>query len=174
MKKILIPIITVLIIGTIVGLSTLHRTPRATTTTVHKSRVIQQPQPITETTIAKQPALKYSCIIYYAIKHLKIQRWQEVSDFSLGWQVEIYTDQGQTKYLVWSDKHIKADAKQLQLNWFTLKNDHVTYDSFGVHTFKKDLTATVSMRTILAQIKRDHATKTVRHMPTNLVIKDHR
>lgn len=40
MKKILIPIITVLIIGTIVGLSTLHRTPRATTTTVHKSRVI--------------------------------------------------------------------------------------------------------------------------------------
>lgn len=50
MKKILIPIITVLIIGTIVGLST----PRATTTTVHKSRVIQQPQPITETTIAKQ------------------------------------------------------------------------------------------------------------------------
>lgn len=34
MKKILIPIITVLIIGTIVGLSTLHRTPRATTTTV--------------------------------------------------------------------------------------------------------------------------------------------
>ena len=91
----------------------------------------------------------------------------------MGWQVEIYTDQGQTKYLVWSDKHIKADAKQLQPNWFTLKNDQVTYDSFGVHTFKKDLTATVSMRTILAQIKRDHATKTVRHMPTNLVIKDH-
>ncbi|MGJ3873714.1 hypothetical protein ACLOCO_09795 [Lactiplantibacillus plantarum] len=99
MKKILIPIITVLIIGTIVGLSTLHRTSRATTTTVHKSRVIQQPQPITETTIAKQPALKYSCIIYYAIKHLKIQRWQEVSDFSLGWQVEIYTDQG--KLSIW-------------------------------------------------------------------------
>ncbi|KLD60285.1 LytTR family transcriptional regulator, partial [Lactiplantibacillus plantarum] len=48
-----------------------------------------------------------------------------------------------------------------------LKNDHVTYDSFGVHTFKKDLTATVSMRTILAQIKRDHATKTARHVVTD-------
>ncbi|PMD99852.1 hypothetical protein [Lactiplantibacillus plantarum] len=45
MKKILIPIITVLIIGTIVGLSTLHRTPASHHNYGHKSRVIQQPQP---------------------------------------------------------------------------------------------------------------------------------
>ena len=173
MKKILITSISVLLIGTVVGLVTL-RQPPTTTPTVHKTRVTHHVEPITMTTLKNNDALQFSCIIYYAVKHLKIQRWQEVNDFQLGWQVEIYHENGQPKYLVWPDKHIQASAKQLQPNWFTLKNGQVTYDSFGVHTFKKDLTATVSLTTIVAQIKRDHATKIVRHMPTNLVIKAHR
>ncbi|USR88504.1 hypothetical protein LPKW2_05720 [Lactiplantibacillus pentosus] len=49
----------------------------------------------------------------------------------------------------------------------------MTYDSFGVHTFKKDMTATVSLTTIIKQIQQDHATKTVRNMRPNLVVKEH-
>ncbi|MCW1911284.1 hypothetical protein N7X57_12710 [Lactiplantibacillus paraplantarum] len=173
MKKILVTSLTILTIGLIVGLFTLHQPP-TTAPSVRQTRVRHHVAPITMATVKDNDALRFSCIIYYAVKHLKIQRWQEVSDFQLGWQVEIYTENGQTKYLVWPDKHIQASAKQLQPNWFTFKNGQVTYDSFGVHTFQKDLTATVSLTTIVTQIKRDHATKLVRHMPTNLVIKDHR
>lgn len=173
MKKILVTSLTILIIGIIVGLFTL-RQPPATTPDVRKTQVRHHVTPITMAAVKNNDALRFSCIIYYAVKHLKIQRWQEVSDFQLGWQVEIYTKNGHPKYLVWPDKHIQSSAKQLQPNWFTFKNGQVTYDSFGVHTFQKDLTATVNLTTIVAQIKRDHATKLVRHMPTNLVIKDHR
>ncbi|MCJ8181849.1 hypothetical protein [Lactiplantibacillus pentosus] len=174
MKKLLLPFITVLIIGTVVGIVTLHHAPATTpTTTAKKAQVPRRVAPITASAVAKDPKLKYSCIIYYAVKHLKIQRWQEVSDFKLGWQVEIYHEASQSKYLVWPDKNIKTSAKALQPNWFTIKNGQVTYDSFGVHTFKKDMTATVSLTTIIKQIQQDHATKTVRNMRPNLVVKEH-
>ena len=168
MKKLLLPFITVLIIGTVVGLVTLHHAPAATpTTTTKKAQVPQRVAPITAAAVAKDPKLKYSCIIYYAVKHLKI------SDFKLGWQVEIYHEASQPKYLVWPDKNIKKSAKALQPNWFTIKNGQVTYDSFGVHTYKKDMTATVSLTTIIKQIKQDHATKKVRNMRPNLAVKEH-
>lgn len=131
-------------------------------------------RPLTKTALTQHADLRYSAIIYYAVKHLKIQRWQEVSNFELGWELEIYSQNGTAKYLVWPDKNIKSEGKQLQPNWFTIKHDQVTYDSFGVHTFQKDMTATVSLAKIIQQVNTDHAAKTIRQMPNNLKITDHR
>lgn len=151
-------------------------TPPTRTTTVKKqSQPRVKKQPLTLATWQQQPRLAYASIIYYAVKHLKIQRWQEVSDFDRGWQVEFYSSDQPVKYLVWPDKNIKADAKQLQPNWFTLDAHHqVTYDSFGVHTFAKDMTATVSATKIINQIHADHAVGRVYQMLDNLAVKRHR
>lgn len=127
---------------------------------------------LTVTELKHHADLRYSSIIYYGIKHTHIQRWQEVSDFSRGWQVEIY--HAQAKYLVWPDKHIKAEAKQLEPNWFKLDSQgNVIYHSFVVHSFQDDQTKTVSLAKIVAQINHDHAIKKVRQMPTNLTILTH-
>lgn len=130
--------------------------------------------PITKSAWAEQPKLKYASIIYYAVHHLKIQRWQEVSDFELGWQVEIYPNDGHPKYLVWPDAHIQADAKQLQPNWFTITaSGQVTYDSFTVHSFRQDQTAIVGTDQILAQLRKDHAAKKVHAMVAHLSVVHH-
>lgn len=118
--------------------------------------------------------LTYSAIIYFAIKHAKLQRWQEVSDFKLGWQVESYSRNGQTKYLVWPDQHIQDSAKNLAPNWFRLTNHHVLYDSMIVHSFRKDQTKTVSLSEIVHQINADHAVAKVRAMPDKMTVVTHR
>lgn len=165
-----------------VGLTRLTHPAAATATSttvkqpakVAKKRSVPRQPPLTTANLAKHPQLKYACIIYYAVKHLKIQRWQEVSDFDRGWQVEVYPNHGNPKYLVWPDKHIQEEAKQLEPNWFTINaSQQVTYDSFGVHTFSKDQTATVSEKQIIKQIQADHATKRIYAMLDNLVIKKH-
>lgn len=154
----------------------------------HLNRHSSQASPPTTTqTPKKQPAtpkltltelqhnrkLTYSAIIYFAIKHSKLQRWQEVSDFKLGWQVESYPRNGQTKYLVWPDQHIQDSAKNLAPNWFRLTQQRVLYDSMIVHSFRKDQTKTVSLSEIVAQLNADHAAAKVRAMPTNMTVVTH-
>jgi len=138
-----------------------------------KKTTTPKPVPkLTVTELNQHSDLRYSSIIYYGIKHTHIQRWQEVSDFSQGWQVEIY--RGQAKYLVWPDKNIKPEAKQLEPNWFKLDSQgNVTYHSFVVHSFRDDQTKTVSLAAIVAQINHDHAMKKVRQMPTKLTTLKH-
>ncbi|RRK10007.1 hypothetical protein D1831_09615 [Lactiplantibacillus garii] len=170
-------VLGLLIIGGVVGVMN-HRTNTAsapaTTPKAAKKATTKPLQPITKKTWQQHPKLRYASIIYYAVKHLKIQRWQEVSDFNRGWQVEIYPNHGQPKYLVWPDKNIKDEAKQLQPNWFTISSaGTVTYDSFGVHTFAKDQTAKISEARILEQTQADHATKKIYAMLDNLIIVKH-
>ncbi|MFB9769491.1 hypothetical protein [Lactiplantibacillus modestisalitolerans] len=159
------------------GLSWGRLSQPAATKVPQISRKAQSSKPVAEITQARwrqNPKLKYASLIYYAVKHLKIQRWQEVSDFERGWQVEIYANHGRPKYLVWPDQHIQAPAKQLQPNWFTLSPDgKVTYDSFGVHSFSPDLTATVSEATILKQLQADHAAARIHAMLPHLTVVRH-
>ncbi|GEO69361.1 hypothetical protein LAC03_12710 [Levilactobacillus acidifarinae] len=84
--------------------------------------------------LRQQPKLLYSSVIYYAVKHTGVQRWQEVSDFKLGWQVETEQVHGTKRYSVWPDAHIQEAQKKLEPNWFTLKGQRVTYESFVVHS----------------------------------------
>ena len=167
--------VIIILIGGGLWVGHLHSGDAQTRTVTAKPTAKTQPLPkLTKQNLKHHPKLKYACIIYYAVKHLKIQRWQEVSDFERGWQVEIYPNHGNPKYLVWPDKNIKTDAKQLQPNWFTIDSaGNVTYDSFGVHTFTKDQTATVSTTKIINQLRTDHATKRVYAMLDNLVILKH-
>ena len=174
MKKLLISLAVVIIGGTAAGFVLYHHSSTTPTTTVTKKATPSKPKTITTAEVTSNDNLRYSCIIYYAVKHVQIQRWQELADFERGWQVEIYSENNQVKYLVWPDKNITTAAKQLQPNWFTVKGNQVTYDSFGVHTFQKDMTATVNMTQIVSQIKTDHAAHKVRQMRPNLVVKDHR
>ncbi|VDG19490.1 hypothetical protein [Lactobacillus plantarum] [Lactiplantibacillus mudanjiangensis] len=136
--------------------------------THHKKKTTK---PLTLTELKRHDTLAYSSIIYYAIKYGKIQRWQELSDFSLGWQVESYSSK--SKYLVWPDQNIKDEAKQLAPNWFKLQGSTVTYHSFVVHSFQDDMTAKVSLTTIINRINREHAEAKVRQMPTRLTVIRH-
>ncbi|BDZ31948.1 hypothetical protein RA086_11960 [Lactiplantibacillus sp. WILCCON 0030] len=121
------------------------------------------------------PTLTYCSIIYYTVKHGKIQRWQEVSKVSLGWQIEQYPTNDGFKVLVWPDMNIKKEAKQLQPNWFALtKNDSVTYHSFIIHSFRDDMTATTNLKTIVDQINHDHAAMKVRQMTPKMLIVKHK
>ncbi|APR07690.1 hypothetical protein FAM21834_01574 [Lentilactobacillus parabuchneri] len=95
--------------------------------------------PLTSDQLTHNSKLKYSSFIYFAIKYTKIQRWQEVSDFKLGWQIEIYPKASGTRYLVWPGKNIKANQKMLEPNWFKLSSKgHVIFYSFEVHTAQAD------------------------------------
>lgn len=130
-------------------------------------------RPLTTNEMHNNNKLRYSGIIYYAVKHLDIQRWQEVSNFERGWQIEIY-HQKETKYLVWPNKRIKKDEKLLEPNWFTIdQQNRINYDSFGVHSFRKDMTAAVSEKKIVAQVNKDHAAQKVRKMQRNMTILKH-
>lgn len=167
----------ILVIGTGAGLwwyrAQVSTTPVQPTHVSKKASRTVNP-PLTTATLKQHPKTKYACIIYYAVKHLKIQRWQEVSDFDRGWQVEIYPNHDHQKYLVWPDKNIKDEAKQLQPNWFTIDaQGAVTYDSFGVHTFAKDMTATISEAQLLRTLNADHAKNQVYRMLPNLVVLQH-
>ncbi|WP_338207531.1 hypothetical protein [Lactiplantibacillus paraxiangfangensis] len=170
-------LVLLLLAGTLLVVNRQTSQPASKPATAPVAKKKPQPSvpPLTHRAWKKQPELKYAGIIYYAVKHLKIQRWQEVSDFKKGWQVEIYPGHAKTKYLVWPDQNIREEAKQLEPNWFTLNADHtVTYDSFGVHTFEADQTATVSEAHILKQLRADHAAKKVYGMLDQLqVVKHH-
>lgn len=146
----------------------------ATTTAKRPSKKPAVPK-LTRNDLQHSKALTYSSIIYFAVKHSQLQRWQEVSDFKLGWQVEIYPRNGQTKYLVWPDQHIQDSAKNLAPNWFRFKDSqHVLYDSMIVHSFRKDQTKTASLTEIVKQINIDHAAAKVRAMPQRLSVVTHK
>lgn len=178
MKKIIIWLgLVILLLGG--GFTLLHGTTnsaqpqpaRPSSTKVKRHNVSPK---LTVNALQHNRKLAYSAIIYFAIKHSQLQRWQEVSDFSLGWQVESYPHKGQTKYLVWPDQHIQDSAKNLAPNWFRLTDQqHVLYDSMIVHSFRKDQTKTASLAEIVRQINADHATAKVRRMPQKMTIVTH-
>ncbi|WP_341778734.1 hypothetical protein [Levilactobacillus sp. HBUAS70063] len=176
MKKMFSLGLVILLLG--VGLLMLPRlTPNhsqaSTPTTASSTRKRPTPK-LTVSELKHQRKLTYSAIIYFAIKHAKLQRWQEVSDFKLGWQVENYQRNGQTKSLVWPDQHIQDNAKNLAPNWFRLTDQHVLYDSMIVHSFRQDQTKTTTLSEIVKQINADHAAAKVRAMPENMTVITHR
>jgi len=176
MKK-LLAIGTLLLLLVMGGLTLSHVTrqsqphPSSATPTASSRKVAPK---LTRSDLRHNRKLTYSAIIYFAIKHSQLQRWQEVSDFKLGWQVESYPKNGGTKYLVWPDQHIQDSAKNLAPNWFRLTDSqHVLYDSMIVHSFRKDQTKTATLREIVNQINADHAATKVRAMPQRLTVVTH-
>lgn len=151
-------------------------TPSKVTTAKATVKQAKKPtyQPLTTKALSHDRDLTYSSIIYYGIKHTKIQRWQEVADFKLGWQLEVYPNGTATKCLVWPDQNIKDDAKQLAPNWFKLSGQTVKYHSFIVHSFRKDMTVTVTLSQIVKQLNADHAATKVRQMPGHLTVVHHK
>lgn len=178
MKKIISLALLLLFIGAgllVVPHLTAAQPARTDTTTVKKQPKKPTAPKLTLSDLAHSKSLTYSSIIYFAIKHSKLQRWQEVSDFKLGWQVERYHRNGQNKYLVWPDQHIQDSAKNLAPNWFRFKDSqHVLYDSMIVHSFRKDQTKTASLTEIVKQINADHAAAKVRAMPQRLSVVTHK
>lgn len=141
------------------------------TSTVHPVHQQQKTQrPLTLAALQRHPKLAYASVIYYAVQHTDVQRWQEVADFKLGWQVEIERVQGTRRYSVWPDAHIQESQKKLEPNWFTLKGQRVTYESFVVHSDGDYTVVHTTLSRVVQQINRDHAAQRVRHMTNNLTI----
>lgn len=142
----------------------------STATHPRQSQRTAAPRPLTLTALQRRPKLAYASVIYYAVKHTGVQRWQEVADFKVGWQVEIERVQGTRRYSVWPDWRITESQKKLEPNWFTLKNQRVTYQSFVVHSDGDYTVVHATLPQIVAQINQDHAAQRVRHMTNNLTI----
>lgn len=149
------------------GLTACQRTPAAPTPS-KKAAVTQPVRPLTVAEVQRDHRLRDVSLIYYAVKHTGVQRWQEVSDFKLGWQVETETVHGTKRYSVWPDAHIQESQKKLEPNWFTLKGQRVTYESFVVHSDGDYTVAHTTLPRVVRQINRDHAARRVRHMTINL------
>jgi len=178
LKKIIrfgLPLLILVAIGG--GWLLFHQQPQQQPTKPAKTAVKTKPKyrSLTRAELNRSPKLKYCSIVYYAIKHSKIQRWQEVSNFDLGWQLEQYPITDGTKVLVWPDMDIKKGAKLVQPNWFALSNTgNVTYHSFVVHSFRDDMTESTDLDTIIKQLNTDHAAMKVRHMLPNALIVAHK
>lgn len=171
LKLVGLTFVALLVIGTLVVKVDQQKTAQVTSKSEQRTHQKTKELRLTLKEFSHNEKLRYCSVIYYAVKHGKIQRWQEVANFKRGWQVEIYPGKP-NRYLVWPDKRITKDEKMLEPNWFTFSsNGQVIYDSFGVHTFRKDLTETVQISKIIATINRDHAVKKVHQMQQNLVIK---
>ena len=152
--------------GGLVGCHANHVT--STAHPVHQPQKTQRP--LTLAALQRHPKLAYASVIYYAVKHTDVQRWQEVSDFKLGWQVETERVQGTKRYSVWPDAHIQESQKKLEPNWFTLKGQRVTYQSFVVHSDGDYTVVHTTLSRVVQQINHDHAAQRVRHMINNLTI----
>ncbi len=174
-KRLIVIILPFIIIG-LIGLALV-----TTSQTRNSTQQIDQPRqskaqkyhPLSITTFKKNRKIQYAGIIYYAINDVNIQRWQEVSDVSLGWQVELSQTNNIVRYLVWPDKKITSQEKQLTPNWFEINDQQVIYHSFEVHTAQKDEDQhyRTSESRIVNQINSDHAAQKVRRMSQNVVIK---
>jgi hypothetical protein len=169
-------IVVLLLVGGLVWAH--HSASTATTSTANsqstKKTAKHTTPPLTLSELKASPKLTYSCLIYYAIKDTKLQRWQEVNDFQAGWQVEHFAKKHPTRYLVWSDMNITSAEKNLAPNWFSLSGDKVTYDSMIVHSFHKDQTAITTLAKVIKKLNADHAMKKVRSMPTKMTLLNHR
>jgi len=173
-KRIILLSSIILIIGLAlaIGLLAHHKpttspAPQPSTKAVTPKHKISRPLTVTELNHNSQ--LRDTCIIYFAVKHTKLQRWQELSDFKLGWQVERYLKHHPDKYLVWPDKNITSAEKNLEPNWFKLTTTgKVTYDSMIVHSFRQDQTASTTLAKIAQQLNAEHKMATVRHLSHNL------
>lgn len=127
--------------------------------------------PLSRDELKQNRKLMFCSVIYFAVKHVKIQRWQEVSDFSLGWQIESHHTDNGTHYLVWPDKHITTNEKNLEPNWFEIKKDgRIIYHSFVVHSFHKNLTEATTKTKLIKQLNADKAGDKVRKMVNNLTM----
>lgn len=147
--------------------NTLNHDNHPMTTSKKKDRALSAAE------LNRNPKLKYSCIIYFGIKNTTIQRWQELDNFEKGWQVEIYHRSGKTRFLVWPDRHITRQEKQLAPNWFEIQdNQHVIYHSFEVHTSKanEDQSYETTKTHILKRINASHKASTVRKMGLHMTI----
>ena len=179
MKRVLkfsLPLVLIVILGGSWWLVSAQKAPAQTPQPIAKPKPKTTPhyQPLTLTELNHDPKLTACSLIYYAVKHSKIQRWQEVADFKLGWQLDQYPTENGIKSLVWPDKQIKANAKQLQPNWFALsKTGNVTYHSFIVHSFRDDMTLTTTLPKVIQQLNQDHAATKVRQLRSSLVIIAH-
>ncbi|EHO52447.1 hypothetical protein [Lentilactobacillus kisonensis] len=170
----ILPIIILTIIGSLVFFSSQSRkTPYPVQSPHQTTKPKQKYRPLSEAEFQANRKIKYASIIYYAVKHVNIQRWQEVSDFKLGWQIESSRVAGKVHYLVWPDKSITKQEKQLTPNWFEISEHHVIYHSFEVHTSQadEDQSRETSDRHIIRTINDDQAATTVRKMSKNVVTK---
>ncbi|MGP4117603.1 hypothetical protein ACS4N0_10630 [Levilactobacillus zymae] len=160
---------TVLLAG---GVAACHRQPTTAAPAASSTSKPARPAetPLTVRALRQQPKLLDSSLIYFAVKHTSVQRWQEVSDFKLGWQVETERVQGTKRYSVWPDAHIQESQKKLEPNWFTLKGQRVTYESFVVHSDGDYTVVHTTLARVVQRINQDHAAQRVRHMTNNLTI----
>jgi len=177
MKKInlfLLPILIILAIGGSWFALRSQPTPKAT---VNQTKLKPKPsyRPLTKAELNHNSKLTDCSIVYYAIKHSKIQRWQEVSNFDLGWQLDQYPIDNGIKVLVWPDMAIKKDSQLVQPNWFYLSaTGQVIYHSFIVHSFRDDMTETTDLETIIKTLNNEHAAKKIRQMLPNTLIVKHK
>ncbi|WP_125684285.1 hypothetical protein [Levilactobacillus yonginensis] len=166
-------LLVLLILGGGWAVSQQHTT-QTTPATTKPTKPKRPSNHLTVTELKQHEKLRYAAIIYYALKYTKLQRWQEASDFKAGWQVEVYPHHGHPQYLVWPDKNATDQDKNLEPNRFKLTaKDTVTYNSFIVHSFSKDMTQTTSLTKIAATISHHHKGRAVRQMVPNLTVKTH-
>ena len=91
----------------------------------------------------------YAAIIYYGGKQVNIVRWKEVASSPKGWQVNQMKD---GRKLVWRDKNIQSDQKQLAPNYFKFDQNGVDYRSFIIHSNGKEMHEYVTNQMILDYI----------------------
>ena len=91
----------------------------------------------------------YAAIIYYGSKQVNIERWKELTNSPKGWQVNQMND---GRKLVWRDKNIQSEQKQLAPNYFKLDQNGVDYRSFIIHSNGKEMHEYVTNQIILDYI----------------------
>jgi len=129
-------------------------------------------RPLTAAELAHHQDLRFAAIIYYGIKDSHIQRWQEAANFQRGWQVEIDRVHGTTRYAVWPNKDIQESDKQLEPNWFTLRDRQITYQSFIVHSNGDYTVRHVAEAQVIRRLNAQHAGDRVRGMRDYLTVLD--
>ncbi|WP_367296119.1 hypothetical protein [Levilactobacillus yonginensis] len=167
-------LLVLLLLGGGWALNQQHQPTQATTATTKPNKPKRPNNLLTVTELKQHEKLRYAAIIYYALKYTKLQRWQEASDFKAGWQVEVYPHHGHPQYLVWPDQNTTDQDKNLEPNRFKLTaKQTVTYNSFIVHSFSKDMTQATRLTKIAATISQHHKGRAVRQMVPNLTVKNH-
>lgn len=169
-KMILMGLLTVALGG---GLSGCQAAQPATS---HPHAAAKRPPksvaPLTASAVTRDPKLKYAALIYYAVKETNVQRWQEVASFHDGWQVEIDRVHGTKRYSVWPSMHPGNAVERLEPNWFTLSGQHVTYQSFVVHSGGDYTVVKTTLKHVLKRLNARQAGNKVREMPVRMTVKD--
>ena len=101
------------------------------------------------TDLKRNKSKLYAAIIYYGSKQVNIERWKEVASSPKGWQVNQMND---GRKLVWRDKNIQSEQKQLAPNYFKLDQNGVDYRSFITDSNVKEMHEYVTNQIILDYI----------------------